>query len=386
MAVSVDGQVVTFTPPAGATGLVGDMTDWRKRDPIPVEGGAPIVLTLPRGAWVEYAWVDAAGEAFADPDNDQKSLNPWWPYPRAVVVGDYARHRLWTLPDATRRGTAHRLTWDGGVFPGKRRAIVHTPHGYAGGPLPVYYVQDGVAFYRTGRLGELLDRAVEAGLATSAAFVFVEPVDRNEEYYLNDRYLDFLTAEVFPQVEGPLLQASERGLWGASLGGLISLYTASRHPELFTRVVSHSGAFIARPGAVRPEGGIDTTTAGEWLREQLEAQPPRHLRVSLDTGVLEWLTGPNRRMAAALADLGLPHQYREYPSGHNWITWREALPEALLFMQGCEACGPGAGVAEDRGQQLRQDVQAAVRDLRREGGLTEEEIARLVHEELERPL
>ena len=209
-------------------------------------------------------------------------------------------------------------------------------------------------------------------------------MDGNELYYLNDRYLDFLTAEVFPQVEGTLLQAGERGLWGASLGGLISLYTASRHPDLFTRVVSHSGAFIARPGAVRPDGVIDTTTAGEWLRAQLEAQPPRHLRVSLDTGVLEWLTGPNRRMAAALADLGLPHQYREYPSGHNWITWREALPEALLFMQGCEACGPG--VAEDRGRQLRQDVQAAVRDLRREGGLTEEEIARLVHEELERPL
>ena len=29
-------------------------------------------------------------------------------------------------------------------------------------------------------------------------------------------------------------------------------------------------------------------------------------------------------VAALLADQGVPHQYREYPSGHNWITWREA--------------------------------------------------------------
>ncbi|MFC4638982.1 alpha/beta hydrolase [Deinococcus hohokamensis] len=334
MAVSVQGQQVTFLPPAGAAGLIGDTTDWRKRPPVPVTPGVPLTLTLPRGAWVEYAWVDAAGEAFADPDNPQKSLNPWWPYPRAAVVGEYARHPLWQLSDATQRGTSHRLSWDGEVFPGKRRVIVHTPHGYAGGPLPVYYVQDGVAFYRTGRLGEVMDRAVEAGLATGAALVFVEPVDRNIEYYLNDRYLDFLVQEVMPRVEGPLVQAESRGLWGASLGGLISLHLGRQHPELFSRVVSHSGAFIARPGA-RTEGGIiDTVTAGEWLLTQVQAQPPRHLRLSLDTGVLEWLTGPNRRMAALLSDLGLAHQYREYPSGHNWVTWREALPEAFLYMQG----------------------------------------------------
>ncbi|MFT2719968.1 alpha/beta hydrolase [Deinococcus sp. A31D244] len=333
MAVSVDGQWVTFSPPAGAVGLIGDMTDWRKRAPLPVVDGGPLRLRLPRGAWVEYAWVDAAGEAFADPDNAQKSLNPWWPYPRAAVVGEYARHPLWQAPDATLKGTAHRLTWEGTVFPGTRRAIVYTPHGYAGGPLPVYYVQDGVAFYRTGKLGDVMDRAVQAGLTEGAALVFVEPGDRNEEYYLNPRYLDFLTEEVMPRVEGPLVQASVRGLWGASLGGLISLFLGSRHPELFSRVAAHSGAFIARPGATR-DGVIDTTTAGEWLLEQLRDSPPTHLTTSLDTGTLEWLTGPNRRMAGLFADLGLNHQYREYPSGHNWVTWREALPEAFLYLQG----------------------------------------------------
>ena len=334
MAVSVSGQQVTFSPPPGAVGLIGDMTDWRKREPLPVTGEQPLTLTLPRGAWVEYAWVDAAGEAFADPDNEQKSLNPWWPYPRAVVVGEYARHPLWGRPEATRRGTAHRLSWDGEVFAGKRRAIVHLPYGYAGKPLPIYYVQDGVAFYRLGRLGEALDRALEAGEVEEAALVFVEPGDRNEEYYLNDRYLEFLTREVFPQVEGPLATPSVRGLWGASLGGLISLYLGSQHPELFVRVVSHSGALIARPGATSSDGVIDTTTAGEWLREELTRRPPTHLRTSLDTGTLEWLTGPNRRLAALFADARLEHQYREYPSGHNWVTWREALPEALLYIQG----------------------------------------------------
>ena len=90
----------------------------------------------------------------------------------------------------------------------------------------------------------------------------------------------------------------------------------------------------SRPGATDPEGTIDTTTAGEWLLEELSARLPTHLRTSLDTGTLEWLTGPNRRLAGLFADLRLEHQYREYPSGHNWVTWREALPEALLYLQG----------------------------------------------------
>ncbi len=334
---------MTFTPPPGAAALIGDFTDWTKQPPLPVEAGQPITLSLPRGAWVEYAWVSADGQPFADPDNPQKSLNPWWTYPRAVEVGEYPRHPLWqgeAPSDPALRGQAHRLAWDGAVFGGKRRGYVYTPPGYdEARSYPVYYVQDGVAFYRTGKLGELLDRALSQQLIEPAVLVFAEPIDRNEEYYLNDRYFEFLSREVLPQVEERFSvrrDAAGRGLWGASLGGLISLYTAWQHPDSFGRVVSHSGAFIAAPQG-RQGSRIDTTTAGEWLRTQLEARAPEALRISLDTGTLEWLLAPNRRMAAALQDLGAAHQYREYPSGHNWVTWQNALPEALLYMQGSGA-------------------------------------------------
>lgn len=334
MPVSVSGQKVTFTPPAGAVGLIGDFTDWFKRAAlVPSNKHENITLTLPRGAWIEFAWINAQGEAFADPEHDLKSLNPWWNYPRAVSVGEYQRHSLWQQPAATQTGTAHRLTWQGKIFPGTRRAIVYTPYQHQPNqPLPIYYVQDGVAFYRTGKLGEVMDRAVELGLAEKAVLVFLEPNNRDLEYYLNDQYLEFLTSEVFPQVEGIYAQPSVRGLWGASLGGLISLYLGSQHPKLFSKVVSHSGAFIAHPSAIS-NGNIDTTNSGEWLYQTLKNNPPRHLQTSLDVGIVEWLTGPNRRMASLFSDLFLEHQYREYPSGHNWITWREALPEAFLYMQ-----------------------------------------------------
>lgn len=324
--ISVRGSSVTFLPPKGATGLIGDFTDWKKRPPLSVPDTG-LTLTFPRGAWIEYAWINEAGEAFADPENDQKSLNPWWNYPRAAILEGYTEHSLWQAPEATTRGVTHRLSWEGEVWEGKRRALVHVPNGC---PFhaPIYYIQDGVAFYRTGKLAELVDKAVEAGLIEPIVLVFVEPLDRNKEYYLNDEYLTFLQREVFPRVEGVYANPSVRGLWGASLGGLISLYLGSKHPELFGRVVSHSGAFIASPEGF---SSTNTTTAGEWLLAELKKNPPHHLHTSLDTGVLEWLTGANRRMSAFFADEGLPHQYREYPSGHNWITWRQALAEALLY-------------------------------------------------------
>ena len=334
MAVHVSGNFVTFTPPRDAVALIGDMTNWERFPRLEARG--PITLEFPRNSWIEYAWVDASSKPFADPDNPQKSANPWYAYARAVEVGTYFVHPLLEPAPGVPEGKVERLAWDGGVFPGTRRAYVYTPPGYdpEGRDYPVFYVQDGVAFYRTGKLGELMDRMLHLGRIQPAVLVFLEPHDRLHEYYLNPKYGDFLTLEVLPRIEAAYLVRRDpagRGLWGASLGGLISLYLALERPETYGVVVSHSGCFTAHPnelGRIKP----NTVNAPEYLLERLLQQKPKNLRLSLDTGTLEWLTGPNRRMAAAAQDLGLYHQYREYSSGHNWVTWKNALPEALEWV------------------------------------------------------
>lgn len=232
------------------------------------------------------------------------------------------------------RGNIDRLAWQGDVFKNMRRAYVYTPPHYdSSQQYPVFYVQDGVAFYRTGRLGEISDYLLHLGLIEPAILVFLEPNDRMIEYYLNDDYQAFLVQEVFPRIESQYAvrtDAEGRGLWGASLGGLISLYTAAKHPELYSKVVSHSGAYIAHPDSSER----NTRTAGEWLLHQLQLTPPKHLRIAMDCGSIEWLLAPNRRMAALMYDLGIAHQYQEFQSGHNWVSWRNALPDALLFLLG----------------------------------------------------
>ncbi|MFN8509460.1 MAG: alpha/beta hydrolase-fold protein [Deinococcaceae bacterium] len=333
MPIEITHNRVKFIPPPNATALIGDFTNWDRSPALPVT--SDLCLEFPRDAWVEFAWLDADGKGVADPDG-QPTHNPWYNWARGFEIGTYGQHALCTEKEPVPAGRVDRHVWESKVFPGTRRAYIYTPPDSDGHTkYPVYFVQDGVAFYRTGRLTEMADRAIAQKNIDPMVLVFVEPRDRSEEYYLNPKYADLLE-ELLPHVEShyPVRQdAAGRGLWGASLGGLISLYTAMQNPGMYTRVVSHSGAFIAHPNPPRINGKPDPLLAGEWLLEAVSQNPPKDLRISLDTGILEWLCAPNRRMAARMSDLGIPHQYREYASGHNWVTWKNAIPEALIYIQ-----------------------------------------------------
>ena len=48
---------------------------------------------------------------------------------------------------------------------------------------------------------------------------------------------------------------------------------------------------------------------------------------------------PARRLTAVLAERGALHAYREFPSGHNWYTWRIGLAEGLLDLLGGDLWG-----------------------------------------------
>jgi enterochelin esterase-like enzyme len=342
MTTRVQGSFVTFTAPDGAHALIGDFTDGTDR-PIKLEAGQSVTLEFPRAAYIEYAFLDAKGAPFADPDNPLKAQNPWYAYFRAVMMPRYRPHELReALPDAP-KGQIERLEWNGKIFAGKRRAYVYKPPSFDSSiQYPVFFVQDGVAYYRTGKLNLVADNLLHLGRIQPVVLVFLEPADRTEEYFFNDAHLEFLITEAVTQIESryPISRdMSKRGLWGASLGGLASMYAAFTRPDAFGNVVTQSGAFQGKPGTpyqripaeyVRKDG----QNTNEWLLEQVTSTEKRNLRISQECGQLEWLLGANRRMAAALWDEGYAHQYVERASGHNWVTWRDGLADHLEFMLG----------------------------------------------------
>jgi len=156
--------------------------------------------------------------------------------------------------------------------------------------------------------------------------VLVEPKDRQAEYWFNERYEAFLLEEILPSVEHLYGATEERGLWGASLGGLVSAWLAWRNPHMFSKVGSQSGCFTAHPS------GGDEYHDPEWLTAQFTETPAELVRFYIETGQVEWLLAPNRRFAAMLTDRGYPHCYQERPSGHNWATWEQGLEPGLVYL------------------------------------------------------
>ncbi|MBM3492791.1 MAG: esterase family protein [Armatimonadetes bacterium] len=137
-------------------------------------------------------------------------------------------------------------------------------------------------------------------------------------------------------------ERSGRCVGGLSMGGYGALRLAMRRPDLFCSAVSHSGAVYfghrrLTPGDGRvhefrrilgadPSGGPNDLHA---LASRLDKSVIPALR--LDCGTEDPLLADNRSFHAALTRLGVPHEYEEFPGGHDWSYWDAHLPEAIGF-------------------------------------------------------
>ena len=345
----VEGEAVTFIYRGGArrVEVVGDFTSWR---PAGLELRGPegagvklIRLEFPEGARLEYKLI-ADGEWITDPLN-----------PRRVDNGVGGFNSFFTsggdggADDAGRRAEAEaraRVRAAGSVglpagyfassvadevqsrlLGGTRKLVVYLPPGYEEGRerYPVLYVQDGPDYLRRADAVGTAQRLILEGGVAPFIVVFIDPAERMKEYRASDAFADFMAKELVPYVDARYRTRAEResrALLGASLGGVASVWTALRHPELFARVGGQSAAF-----QIDEERVVARLAA---LPESERAARP--LRFYFDAGLYESIYDVNRRVQVMLAAKGYPVTYRESPSGHNYTTWRERLADAYTAL------------------------------------------------------
>jgi enterochelin esterase family protein len=307
-------------PPVGATHLLSDLHDWRRR-PLPVAELAS--FALPDDAWFEYAWLDAGGDPCADPAGVPAG-NPWWPH-ACRLAGP--RWSVDPVVAAAAARAAHRLQ---GLRAGsrptgrERRAFLYSAAG-PGRPGPLVVVQDGKSYWHHGRLGPVVDLLTARGEVPPAHYLLVHPERRSRDYIFSAPFRAHVLDELLPAAEARVNCDGRRVLLGASLGALAGADLALARPDLFTAVAAHSGAFLIAPEDEPP----DPFSGGEWLRRQILAGRGRGLRWHLECGTLEWLLPCHRRLEAALLAAGCEHRTVERHVGHNWVNWRQALPGTL---------------------------------------------------------
>jgi predicted alpha/beta superfamily hydrolase len=222
------------------------------------------------------------------------------------------------------------------------RLRVYVPPGYDENTFatyPVVYMQDGQNLFFPDEAFQGHDWAVDDTSQTLRAMQAIEDMiivgiysgDRMKEY-TRPGYADYarsLVEEIVPQ-EKRLLRGGEhrrfRSVWGSSLGGVVSFYTAWEHADVFGSAVCMSSTFSHRDN----------------LMERVLSEPARDVAFYLDSG---W-PGDNYEVTMAMATALVSRGWRYgvnlfhlcFPNAaHNENAWGIRLHIPMQVFNGAVA-------------------------------------------------
>lgn len=282
-------------------------------------------LTIPRDGYLEYAFYDPfSQEKFLDPLNGQTVSN-----------GMGSRNNFFYMPEAmpspfaarradVRAGTVTRYRVDADFLQDDSERDVYLYKPPIGGAVPLLIVYDGFDYLNRGKLATIVDNLIADKRIQPIAMAFLQNgrSRRTVEYFCSDATIAWLDREILPLARKhlKLLNIEEHpgayGVLGSSAGGLMSLYTGLRMPEIFGKVLCQSGVFSI--------DGRDLAVV-DFVRYSLA----RDLKIWMDIGILDELLKDNRRMVALLDKRQYNVLYREFSAGHNFTAWRDDVWRGL---------------------------------------------------------
>jgi enterochelin esterase-like enzyme len=301
-----------------------------------------LTLRLPRDARIDYKfYVDGAW--MLDPLNDKTVSGGFGPNSAFGMPGYVPPPEIGYI-DSLPHGTLEAHQFESEIIAGTRHVQVYLPAEYRplmeqsvsalvgggevrseprfAGTYPAIFVQDGGEYITLGSMVNVLDYAIARGHIPPVVAVFIDPLDRNYEYFLNTDYARMLIEEILPFVREKydVSEKPERNaIMGASLGGAISVMIALDHPDVFGKCGSYSGAFEINDGE---------------LVKRVAEGPKKAVDFYLDCGTFGDLTEENRLMIRALEEKGYDAIYQEFNEGHSWGNWRAHIDDMLVFFWG----------------------------------------------------
>jgi enterochelin esterase-like enzyme len=285
-------------------------------------------LTLPRDAYLEYTFYDPATRTRVPDPLNRHSVNN----------GVGSRNNFFYMPEsmpspfALRRAevpggalTNHRVETGLLRDDGEREIYLYRPP--VKEPVPLLIVYDGQDYLQRGKLAVIVDNLIAEKRIQPIAMAFLPSGGRwrSVEYACSDATLHWVDQIILPLARAKLnlldikKQPGAYGVLGASAGGLMSMYTGLRMPEIFGKVLSQSG--------VSALNGRDFAIVDLVKHKHAHA-----IQIWMDAGRLEFLLEDNRRMSTLLKENNYQVTYREYSGGHNYTAWRDDVWRGLEAM------------------------------------------------------
>ena len=337
----IDGNKVTFLwQGTSAPRLIDDLHDWEEHpqkmrrvstDPSTGSGQAlwAVSFDLTRDVYLEYAFYDPESkQRLRDPLNPRRTWNGLGNYNHFFYMPEASPSPLTRRQPAVPRGrvTHHDVqTWMVS-HPGHRRVTFYHPPVDERVPLLVVY--DGPDYLRRGRLPLIVDNLIAQKRIRPLAMAFLPNGGprRGLEYACSDATLAWIEHDVLPLAnrELNLVDVKEQpgafGVLGASFGGLMSIYTGLRMPDIFGHVLCQSAVF--------------ETEGRDFVAVDLIRHAPAHPKIYMDVGEFDFLLEDNRRMLPLLREHNFDLTYFEYSGAHNYTSWRDHVHLGLERMFG----------------------------------------------------
>lgn len=283
----------------------------------------------------------AVANEFLDP------LNP----DRMAARGDVSILRLPGAPDErwlvahadTAKGRLEKASIESAVLGDTRQFTVYVPAAYDAlrEPTRLVVVFDGDYFSADLRTPTVLDNLLNEGRIppTVAVFVDAQPT-RDRDYVNSPDFADFVAKELQPWVTAHYRVSREPRdsvVAGASFGGLAAAFIGLRHPGVFGKVLSMSGAFWPPPGWSPAMPAWQVLERDSELIDAYARATRQPLAFYVDCGLYEpaMLTS-NRRLRDVLLAKGYQLTYVERPGSHSGLSWRHSIADGLIALLGSE--------------------------------------------------
>jgi enterochelin esterase family protein len=278
-----------------------------------------LTKSFEQDARLDYKFVVNGSEWILDPLNPRTVTGGFGPNSE-LAMPDYVHPEEIEFVSGIPHGRIDTFTHQSSILGNSRTVYVYLPPGYddASEPYPTLYVNDGGEYKDLASMNNVLDCLLSKGEISEVIVIFVDPVNRNTEYSLNPAYKNMVITELVPRIDSSyrtINSSSERAIMGASLGGLVSVYLAYEHPDVFAMCAGQSSAFYANGGQ---------------LINSIDNGPVIDISLYLDWGTYETgILQSNYDMREALLSKGYPLVQSEYHEGHSWGSWRAHTDDIL---------------------------------------------------------
>jgi enterochelin esterase-like enzyme len=243
----------------------------------------------------------------------------------------------WThVSDTSAKGKLVEQEFHSETLKNHRPAWIYTPADFdPDKTYPLLVILDGESYTSLIPMPTILDNLIAAkAIPPVVAVLLGNGVGdaRDHEMNCNRAWSDALVNEALPWLRLQHVKFADNiTIVGDSLTALAASCAARDYPGTFHKVISQSGSYFRAPSGEEPE----------WLARHLAGEPAIPVEFYLEVGLLETAAIPsrdpsmltaNRHLRDVLRAKGNEVHYVEHFSGHEHVSWRATIAEALIAL------------------------------------------------------